>query len=168
MIEAGVFGLMWSWATGVELARGQAIGVVVAIAAGALAFQPLIGVAIDRLPPRPLLLIAAGSCLLGPLAAGQLTDAPLLLYAVMLIWGGVALGLYSVSLATLGGRYSAQELATANAALVVAYGVGALVGPVAAGAAMSMVGPHGLLWTAGAGAVLYLSLLIWRTGARGA
>ncbi|MCI4663196.1 MAG: MFS transporter [Neomegalonema sp.] len=165
-VEAGAFGLMWSWATGVGLAEHEAIGVVVALAAGSLAFQPLIGAAIDRLSPRPLLLAAAASCAIGPLCAAMLSTTPAALYVVMLVWGGVAVGLYSISLATLGGRYAGADLAAANSAIVVGYGVGALLGPISVGAAMSLFGPNGMLWAVGIGATMYFSLVIWRSGTR--
>ena len=167
-VEAGAFGLLWVWALGLGLAEEQAIGVIVAVAIGALALQPVIGALIDRVPPRPLLICGAVACVAGPLAAlgFALVPAPWALYAAMLVWGGLSGGLYTVSLASMGGRYVGKDLAAANAAMVAAYGIGALIGPIIVGGAMSIGGPAGLSVVTAVGAIALLALLIRRAGAR--
>jgi hypothetical protein len=52
---------------------------------------------------------------------------------MLFVWGGLAAGLYTVALAELGARYSGATLVSATAAIVTAYGVGALVGPLFVG-----------------------------------
>ncbi|MEO1275565.1 MAG: hypothetical protein AAFV96_09280, partial [Pseudomonadota bacterium] len=62
-------------------------------------------------------------------------------------WGGFGAGLYTVALTALGGRYSGVRLAEANAAVTMAYGLGALLSPGFFGFAMdSIAPPHGLLY----------------------
>ena len=66
--------------------------------------------------------------------------------------------LYTLALAELGQRYSGAVLAEANAAVILAYGIGALVSPTAFGMAMDVVPPDGLLWFAALSALAYLAL----------
>ena len=44
-----------------------------------------------------------------------------------------------------GERFRGAELITVNAAIIIAYGLGSLVGPVLGGGAMELWNPHGLL-----------------------
>ena len=166
VIEVGAFGLLWAWAEDAGLSEVRTIGVIVAVAIGTLTLQPFFGMAIDRAPGRPLLIGAACSCIAAPLAAIALTDAPLALYATMFLWGGLSGGLYSVSLATISWRYAGDDLAAANAAMVVAYGIGGLIGPAAVGAAMEAAGPIGMNLLIAAMAAVYILLLARRRGIR--
>jgi MFS family permease len=56
--------------------------------------------------------------------------------AVFLL-GGVILGFYTMGLSIVGERVSGHDLASANAAFIVMYQAGAILGPVAAGIAMT-------------------------------
>jgi hypothetical protein len=52
-------------------------------------------------------------------------------------------GLYTVGLAHLGSRLTGRDLASANAAFVLCYGIGMLAGPQAIGLGMDLFGTHG-------------------------
>lgn len=212
VVEFGAFGLLPVWILREGMTEAQSIAAVAAVAAGGLVFQPLIGLAIDRFRPRPLLLVGTLSCIALPLAIAEiggaigdrlgdaawleaapllaslfpaaLAPAPLLapdvwaaaipvangplmlLFAILFLWGGLSGALYTVSLSTLGGRYSGASLAAANAAVVAGYGLGALIGPMSIGAAMSAAGPDGLPAVAIVLACLYLALLFARARRR--
>ena len=62
------------------------------------------------------------------------------------MWGGVASGIYPVALSMAGDRFRGGDLVSVNAAMIVAYGLGALMGPPLGGAAMDLRNPQGLLW----------------------
>ena len=81
---------------------------------------------------------AAGSALI-PLAAGS----PVAFGLLLLVWGGIAGTLYTVGLAMLGDRTPANDLAGANAAFVVLYNVGLMLGPPVIGGGLDLVPPHG-------------------------
>jgi len=51
-----------------------------------------------------------------------------------------------VALSMAGDRFRGAELVAVNAAIIMAYGVGALVGPALGGVAMDIRDPQGLLW----------------------
>jgi predicted MFS family arabinose efflux permease len=64
----------------------------------------------------------------------------------LFVWGGIASGIYPVALSIAGDRFRGTELVTVNAAIIIAYGLGGLVGPALGGVAMDTWNPQGLLW----------------------
>jgi predicted MFS family arabinose efflux permease len=85
------------------------------------------------------------------------------MWLVLVIMGSTGYGVYTVSLTSLGDRFSGQELINGSAAFAIVWGMGALFGSVAGGWAMSGFGPHGLPLSI---AVVYL-LLVVGLGIRG-
>jgi predicted MFS family arabinose efflux permease len=75
-----------------------------------------------------------------PLAA----ESPVLLFGLLMFWGGMVAGLYTVGLTHLGARLAGTDLASANAAFILMYATGMLVGPALIGAGMDIWNPHGL------------------------
>ena len=66
-------------------------------------------------------------------------------------------GLYTTELTLLGRTFTVDEPSGASRAFTMAFGIGALFGPIVAGAAMQIWNPHGMLVAiggAGAGVVL--------------
>lgn len=165
-IEFGAFGLAPVWILREGLTEAESIAGVATIALGGLVCQPLIGLAIDRAPPRPLLIGATLASILLPLAASSFAEVKALFFVALFLWGGLSGALYTVALSTLGGRYSGSDLAAANAAVVAGYGMGALLGPLFIGAAMSMIGPNGLPLVSACMAGAYLALALWRARVR--
>ena len=83
--------------------------------------------------------------------------------AVLVLWGGISFGIYTVGLALLGQRFHGGDIARANAAFTIMYTLGGLIGRPAAGKAMDLAGGFGLGGTvafiylvAGFGALLAL------------
>lgn len=60
--------------------------------------------------------------------------------------GGSALTLYSLFQAHTNDRLQPHQRVSASSGLILAYGLGAILGPTIAGWLMGMVGPSGLLW----------------------
>ena len=81
------------------------------------------------------------------------------LWAVVFLWGGVTGALYTVGLAHLGGRFTGRDLVAANAAFVLLYNVGLIVGPPAAGFAMDLLPPHGFAAALGAFCLVYVAVV---------
>ena len=69
-----------------------------------------------------------------------------LVFGVLFLWGGIAAGIYPVALSMAGDRFRGAELVAVNAAIIMAYGLGALIGPLLGGIAMDLRDPQGLLW----------------------
>ncbi|MEL6577385.1 MAG: MFS transporter [Pseudomonadota bacterium] len=162
-IEFGALSLISVWGVRAGMGAEAAVVLMALFAAGGMALQLPLGWAADRFNPRHILTLIAAIAVVAPLAI--LAAAPSVAAAAlpMIAWGGFGAGLYTVALTALGGRYSGVRLAEANAAVTMAYGLGALLSPGFFGFAMdSIAPPHGLLYTAAVVALLYLVLALWR------
>lgn len=164
LIEFGVLGLVPVWAVRSGLSEGQAVVLLALFAFGGMVLQWPIGWAADRFSRRLLLIAGGAACLAMPLLMIATAPGVGWLWAAMFVWGGLSVALYTVALTEVGARYRGARLSEANAAIILAYGVGALFAPVALGLAMDAIPPDGLLWlsAAAAGAYAVLLMLRWR------
>jgi MFS family permease len=109
--------------------------------AGALVLQYPIGWLSDRLDRRKLIagsaVIGAGFCALAFLGG----RSPLVLLPAAFIAGGVTTPLYALFLAYTNDYLSADDMPSASGGLVFTFGLGAIIGPLATGAAMERFGP---------------------------
>jgi MFS family permease len=103
---------------------------------GAIVMQIPIGWLADKMDKRKLALslawISAFTALLWPFALKETSLA----FAMVFVWGGLFVGIYTVMLATVGSRFQGNDLVGVYAVMGLAWGVGALIGPTVAGAAM--------------------------------
>jgi MFS family permease len=161
-IETQVFNLLPVYSIRTGATETVAALVLSIFAAGNVAMQVPIGYLADRFDRRHVLASCAAVGVAGPmllpLAAGQ----PWVLYPILFIYGGVVVGMYTVGLALLGQRFTGADLAAANAAFVVMYSLGALVGPIAGGTAMDINDPNGLTISLATIAGFGLVLTLWR------
>lgn len=163
-LEFGAFGLAPIWALRAGFSETDGVDFAIALAAGGFVMTPIIGWLADRLPARALLVGAAmitvgAACLLPAIGATK----PLVL-VLLAFWGGSAAALYIVALVAMGARYAGQpaRMAGGNAAIVSAYGAGALVGPPLIGAAMQIFGANGFPASFGALAAAYIVTAVIR------
>jgi MFS family permease len=85
-------------------------------------------------------------------------------YAISLfVWGGVTGGLYTVGLAALAEKFHGAKLAAANAAYVMMYALGMMVGPPALGLGLDFA-PHGLFDALAICFLLYFGLILFFHG----
>ena len=124
---------------------------------GNSALQLPIGALADRIDRRTMLLLLAVG---GSLGAGGLAlsgvDHRLAFEMGLLFWGGIVGAFYPVGLAQLGAAYRGADLAGANAAYVMTYALGMLIGPPLIGAGLDLIQPSGFFWTAGLLILVYL------------
>jgi len=98
----------------------------------------------DRMDRRRLLLVLATASTLLSLCL-PLGPPGFWRFAVILfILGGFSGAIYTVGLAHLGARFTGADLAAANAAFVLLYSVGLMVGPPGIGVGMDLAGSMGL------------------------
>jgi MFS family permease len=114
---------------------------------GAIVLQLPIGWLGDRFPRRPLILLlsvlsAAGACLW----PAVMDNAPLA-YGLLFVWGGAFVGIYTLIVTEVGTQFHGSELVAVYGAMSVAWGAGALLGPLGAGLALE-ISAHGLPWFA--------------------
>jgi MFS family permease len=146
VFESTAFALIPVWGVRIGLARPMAAALLSAMGLGAIALQLPIGWLSDKLARPAVLRLCGAAGLAGAVSVALLAAAgPLPLFVAMLLWGGLAAGIYPVALAMAGTRFRGAELVSANAAVIIAYGAGSLIGPTLGGVAMDLWNPHGLL-----------------------
>ncbi|RDJ27605.1 MFS transporter [Bosea caraganae] len=129
-VEAGGFALLPVYGMRHGLDAETAALLISAVALGNVALQVPIGLLADRVSKSRLLLAIALLGLAGTFAIPLAQQAgPWPLYAVLFLWGGIVGGLYTVGLAHLAARFTGRDLAGANAAFLLLYNVGLMLGP---------------------------------------
>ncbi len=135
--------------------------ILTAIILGNVLLQFPIGWLSDQFPHRFILagcaLITTITLLLLPSVIDSVLKWPLLI-----LMGTAGYGVYTVSLASLGDRFSGIDLVNGSASFAVVWGFGALVGSVTGGWAMLGFDSHGLPFSL---AIVYLLLAVgvsWR------
>lgn len=162
MGESGGFAFLPLW--GLHLGFGATVAPLLASAMtlGNLAFQIPLGLLADRVDRRKVLLGLALAGAGGMAAAWAVSASAAALMAVLFLWGGATAGIYTVGLAHLAARFSAADLAGANAAFVFSYAFGMLIGPPIIGDAMARAPTAGLPLALGLAFALYALVAAWR------
>jgi MFS family permease len=145
-IETGGFALLPLYGLRVSFGPESAALLVSVMALGNVLLQVPLGLLADRMDKGVLLALIALGGALGALLLPALAGPNLPFHALLLIWGGIAGGLYTVGLAYLASRFEGPDLAGANAAFVVLYNAGLTVGPPVVGAGMDVLPPHGFAY----------------------
>jgi len=116
-----------------------------ALIMGNVVLQYPIGLLADRLSRRKVLiacaLVASITLLCLPWTMGTVW-----MWVTVVFAGATGYGVYTVSLTSLGDRFSGQELVDGTAAFATVWGLGALVGAMLGGWSMSTLGKDGLPW----------------------
>lgn len=166
-VETGGFALFPVYGTRIGYTEADAALLLTAVGLGNVMMQIPLGLLSDRIGDRRHLLIACASIgLLGMIALPFVAHDWYLTAGVLFLWGGVVAGLYTVGLAHLGSRLSGRDLASANAAFVLCYGIGMLAGPQAIGIGMDLFGPNGFAYAIMIFFAGYLTLGFMRLGSR--
>lgn len=129
---------------------------------GGVACQIPLGLLSDRMDRRKLLLACALVGMLGLLLLPVLAMDGWAILAALFVSIGVVAGLYTIGLAHLGARFDGAELAAANAAFVMLYSIGLIIGPPMVGAGMDALDPHGFAYTLAGLLALYAVVVGWR------
>ncbi|MFC7053007.1 MFS transporter [Hansschlegelia quercus] len=161
-IETGGFTFLPIYGVRIGLTPGEATLLGSAVAIGNVLWQMPIGLLSDRMDRRLLLLLIGVLGLAGALAIPYVSQWPIPFYVMLALWGGAVSGLYTVGLALIGSRFSGVDLATANAAFVVMYSLGMLVGPPVLGAGFDVWNPHGAPLAMAAILLAYIVLIARR------
>ena len=160
-IEASAFSLLPVYAlrAGAPVAVGASLVSVFIL--GTTVLQLPIGWIADRMDRRALLLILAMAGAGGAALLATLTLRDALTFRLALLgWGGIVGAFYPVGLNQLGAELGRSGTgcggrAGANAAFVMTYALGMMVGPPLVGAGLDLAPPAGLFWTVAALIVSY-------------
>jgi MFS family permease len=116
-----------------------------AVIFGGMALQLPLGRLSDRFDRRRLILAAClSNTLLGVAILAWGPHSQLLLFALAFAFGGFALTLYSLCVAHTNDFMKEADLVEASGALLLAFGLGALLGPLLGSLFMAAIGPQGL------------------------
>lgn len=155
MANAAIYAMSAVYAGAVGLSVPQ-IAVFVSVSiVGGLAFQWPIGRLSDKLDRRRVLtavtFAAALAALAASLAAGQAGGgAPLALYAMMFLLGGMSLPMYSLCIAHTNDYLTPKQMVSASGTLMMVGGAGAVFGPIAVSLLMRELGGDGFFVCIGA------------------
>ena len=167
-VETGGFALFPVYGSRIGYSEADAAMLLTMIGLGNVLLQIPIGMVSDRISDRRYLLLACATVgLLGAVFMPHLAQNWHLMAALLFVWGGVVAALYTIGLAHLGSQLSGHELASANAAFVLCYGVGMVLGPQAIGIGMDMFGPAGFGWSLTIFFAIYIVLALGRLATRG-
>lgn len=160
-LETSHFSLLPNVAMAGGMEEGAALRLLTALIVGGIVTQYTLGWLADRTSRKVLLaalgLIYAALIAIFPLVLGT----PGLALAVIFIMGTTVIGLYMLGLAMLGQEVEPSQLATANAAFILMYTSGSIVGPVLTGAAMTNGPIVGFVGMTGAAALILATVVVF-------
>ncbi|MFV2093665.1 MAG: MFS transporter [Hyphomicrobiales bacterium] len=123
---------------------------------GVVLSQYPIGALSDRFDRRQVLMALSILIALAALANGLMADLPLLWQMVAITGlGALALPLYSLAISHMNDNIESDQMLGASAKLVLVYGIGSALGPMAVSLVMVAVGARGFFWSL---AAVYLAL----------
>jgi MFS family permease len=118
--------------------QSEALALLTVMTIGGIALQFPIGWLSDKVSRFGVTIALAGAFVLLVLLLPFVLRASGAAQVVAFLLGGVILGFYTLGLAVIGERIGPGELAAANAAFLVMYQAGSIIGPFAAGVAMTI------------------------------
>lgn len=112
---------------------------------GGLLFPIPLGILSDKIGRGPVILSCAAIAMALSAVIPWTTNNPSLFLAVLVVWAGVAMGIYVVALSLIGDKLEGADLALANASFGMIYALGALIGPLLNGFAIDQLNSQGLM-----------------------
>lgn len=165
-VSAAQFGMASVYGATAGLSLPAITTFVAAIFAGSMAFQFPVGWLSDRIDRARLVRVLAVAGAVATATAFFAEESLVVLVLVAFLVGGAASPLYALFIAHANDSLSGEDMAAASGGLVFAYGVGAVVGPMATGPMMDLAGPRGfwaLLWVVFVALAVYTSWCMWRS-----
>ena len=150
-VETAGLSFVALYASGMGWSEAQAMWLVSTLMIGAIVLQIPIGFLADHMPRRRLVMILAILSAVGALAWPWMLGSTWVAYALVFVWGGMFVGIYTVMLAIVGDRFAGPDLVGIYAVMGLAWGAGALAGPSIVGVAMQMSHVYGLPYAIAAG-----------------
>ena len=134
------------------------------VALGNVVFPIPIGLIADRARKIRLLGFFALFGLVGALGLPALAANRPAYALALFVWGGIIGGIYPVGLALLAEKFQGARLGAANAAYIMMYALGMIVGPPALGLGLDLASPRGLFDALALFFAAYLALVVILAG----
>ncbi|WP_454254094.1 MFS transporter [Pseudomonas sp. Marseille-Q8238] len=107
-------------------------------------------------------LICGAVLVAGTLAIPFCSALPWLTACIVFLWGGAIGGMNTLAVIEAGHRVGEHQVSTAMTAIALFYTVGSVLGPIATGATVSYVSPHGLMISVGIAGAFFVALLAFK------
>ncbi|AVX03152.1 hypothetical protein MXMO3_00608 [Maritalea myrionectae] len=124
---------------------------------GPLLMQVPIGWISDRVDRRYVIFATSGLGAIFCLIGASISDNQPALLAIAFLSGGVTMPLYALLLAYVNDALPTEDMPAASGGLALTFGLGAILGPLAAGTVMQMFGSH-MFWIMLATTCLFITL----------
>ncbi len=144
------------------LSESTAALLLTIMAIGSMAAQPIVGRLADSMNRNLLLFICALLILFGAISLPFIINTKILLWIVMIIWGGAIAAIYTVALTIMGSRFRGAQLAAGNAAFGLMWGVAGTISPGVGGLGMTAWGPNGFVYVLVVAVLAFLVLAAYR------
>lgn len=126
---------------------------------GGTVLQLPIGWMADKSTYRISQLICGLILIAGALVIPFCHAIPWLTAFIVFLWGGAIGGMNTLAVIEAGDRVGEHQVSTAMTAIAMFYTLGSVLGPIATGATVSYISPHGLMISAGVAGALFVILL---------
>ena len=147
MILAAIYGLVPVYAKETGLSIGEIGNLMALLIFGGLSFQWPMGRLADRGNRRGVLLFASFlTAIVGVAIALAGHQSPAMLLLLCFLFGGFSFTIYPLSMAYACEQLNDNQIVSATGGFVLAYGIGAISGPLMAPVAMNVFGPSGLFY----------------------
>ncbi len=167
LVATAFYGLLPAYTEAIGLSTGQLAVIYSASTIAGLIIQFPVGALSDHLGRRPLMV----ACALGGAAIAAsvaLLEVPsfVVLLALLFALEGIVAPLYALGVGQTNDYIERKDFVAASAGLLFAWGLGAAIGPTAAGVVMGRFGVNGLFWFVAAGLGLLAGFLLVRIAIR--
>ncbi|MFZ5789233.1 MAG: MFS transporter [Pseudomonadota bacterium] len=163
LMNQAYYGLLPAYAEGIGLTTFQLAVLFSASTIAGLIIQFPIGHLSDQFGRRPLMLATvAVAAALSAAVASLHAPSFLTLLVLLFVLDGAMAPLYALGVGQTNDYVSKQDFVAASAGLLFAWGVGAAIGPTAAGLVMGELGDRGLFWFLTAGLLVIASFVLLR------
>ncbi|MEZ5594294.1 MAG: MFS transporter [Gammaproteobacteria bacterium] len=147
LVNATFYGMGPVFAHDIGLSIQQTSLFMASVVLGGLLLQWPIGRLSDRLDRRVVLVVVVFTVAAACLAMAQSASHGMAwLYGIGLIYGGLSFTIYSISNAHANDHADPDKLVQTASGLLIAYGVGAIAGPMIAAFIMGQAGPHAMFY----------------------
>ena len=159
-LETSHFALLPNVAMAGGMDEGAALRLLTALIVGGLVTQYALGWLADRMSRKRILVSLGIIYAVLIVAFPSVLTRPEFAPALIFVLGTSVIGFYMLGLAMLGQEVEASQLATANAAFILMYTTGGIVGPVISGAAMTHAPLSGFVVATAAASLLLTAVMV--------
>lgn len=140
--DGAVMTLLPIYGIRVGMAEETAVLMTSVLLAGNIFLQFPIGRLADKYDRHSVMLGCGLTGLAGAVIFPFVIYHPIILWPMLILWGGAVVGVYTLALTMIGERFKGADLVVANASIGILWGLGSLIGPSLAGNAMKIYDPH--------------------------